>query len=170
MLLDLRPKQSSLLILPHQKQTQLLVAIAHQAQSSPLIVIDCGRQYDPSVVARAAQGRVEIIDRIKTQRAFTCYEVVKLLERTPVGKGPIIILGFLSTFCDENVKFSARKFLLESSLCHFQRLSLSAGLVVSTCTPPASEDIYLFERLRSAASNILTVEPSSLPASQLRLF
>ena len=102
-LLDLRPSRSSLLILSRHKRTQLLAAIANLAQGSPLIVLDCGRQYDPSIVARAARGRAEIIDRIKIQRAFTCYEAVKLLEQIPAGKVPIIVLDFLSTFYDENV-------------------------------------------------------------------
>ncbi len=171
LLLDLHPSRSSLLILSRHKHTQLLVAIAHLAQCSPLIVLDCGRQYDPSIVARAAHGRAEVIDRIKIQRAFTCYEAVKLLEQIPAGRVPIVVLDFLSTFYDENVKPGSRKFLLESSLRHFQRLSRGAGLVVSTSTPPDTEDaVYLFERLKSAASTVLTFEPPSGFAAQLSLF
>ena len=170
--LDLRPKQWSLLISPRQKQIHLLVAIAYMAQSSPLIVFDCGRQFDSSVVARAAHGRPEIINRIKIQRAFICYEAVKLLEQTPVGETPILVLDFLSTFYDENVKLGTRKFLLESSLRHFGRLSRGAGLAVSACPPPDTNQdaIGLFENLRSAASNILIYEPPAAPATQLGLF
>lgn len=171
MLLDLHSKQWNLLILPRQKQNHLLVAIAYLAQSSPLIVFDCGRQFDSSVIARAAHGRTEIIDRIKIQRAFICYEAVKLLEQTPIGKTPILILDFLSTFYDENVRMSTRKFLLENSLHHFQRLSREAGLAVSVYLPPASADaLYLFERLQSAAPQVLTYESPVNTTSQLRLF
>ena len=170
-LLDLRPRQWDLITSPRQKQNHLLVAITYLAQNGPLIVFDCGRQFDSSVVARAAHGRQEIIDRIKIQRAFICYEAVKLLEQTPIGKTPILVLDFLSTFYDENVKMNTRKYLLESSLNHFQRLSRGAGLVVSVYLPPASADaLYLFERLQSAAPHVLAYESPLHSSSQLSLF
>lgn len=170
-LLDLSPKRWNLLVLSRQDRNQLLVAMACLAQSSPLIVLDCGRQFDSSIVARAAHGRPEIIDQIKVQRAFICYEVVKLLEQTPIGKTPILILDFLSTFYDENVKMHTRKYLLENSLRHLQRLNRGAGLAVSVYLPPASADaLYLFERLQSATPHIMTYEPPVNTASQLRLF
>jgi hypothetical protein len=132
-----------------------LIAVAYLARLVPLTVFDCGRRFDSSVVARAAQGRKEIIDNIKIQRAFTCFEAVKLLAQTQAEKTPVIVLDFLATFYDENVKLSARNFLLERSLRHFQRLSQFAGLAVSVYAPAAPGDsVSLFERLWSAAPNV----------------
>lgn len=167
--LDLHPKRWNLTISP--SQNRLLVAIAYLAHNAQIAVLDCGRQYDSSIVARAARGRQEIIDHIKIQRAFNCYEAVKLLERTPTGKIPIVILDFLSTFYDENVKINSRKFLLENSIRHFQRLSRGVGLAVSIYSPPLSSDaVYLFERLRSAAPRTSVYEPVENKKPQLRLF
>lgn len=157
-LLKLSPREWNLLVLPRQYRDRLLVAMAHIALHSPLMVLDCGRQFDASMIARAARGRPEIIDRIKVQRAFICYEAVKLLERTPTGNTPVIVLDFLSTFYDENVKIHTRKFLLESSLGHFQRLSQGAGLAVTVHTPSSHDDLYLYERLRSCASHVAEYE------------
>ena len=120
-LLDLHPKQWNLLVSP--PRTKLLVDIARLAYSDELVVLDCGRKYDPSIVARAARGRKEIIDRVKVQRAFTCHEASKLIERTPTQNKPIVILDFLTTFQDENIKINTRKYLLENSLRHIRRLS-----------------------------------------------
>jgi hypothetical protein len=170
-LLDLHPGHWILLILPHSHWNRLLIAAAYLAQRGPLTVLDCGRRFDASIVARAARGQAEVIDRIQIQRAFICYEAVKLLERTPAGRTPTLVLDFLSTFYDENVRMDARTFLLESSLRHFQRLSHTAGLVVSTNSPPASpEALYLFERLQSAASQTLIYESPVAASSQLDLF
>jgi hypothetical protein len=169
-LLDLHPKQWNLLIMPSQHRNRLLVAMAHLAAGNSLIVLDCGRQFDSSIVARAAHGRPEIIDRIKVQRAFICYEAVKLLERTPAGKTPILVLDFLSTFYDENVKMHTRKFLLESSLGHFQRLSQAAGLAVTIHPPASHDDLYLFQRLSSSASRVSVYETPAPDARQLNLF
>lgn len=169
-LLDLHPKQWNLLVLPKQYRNRLLVAMAHLAIRSPLIVFDCGRQFDSSIVARAAHGRPEIIDQIKVQRAFICYEAVKLLERTPTGKTPIVILDFLSTFYDENVKMYTRKFLLESSIKHFQRLSQGAGLAITAHAPPTQDGLYLFQRLRDSASRVSIYETPTADSQQLNLF
>lgn len=168
-LLDLHPKKWKLLISPPRKQ--LLVAIAYIAYDLPMIVLDCGRQFDSSIVARAAHGRQEIIDRIKIQRAFTCHEAVKLLDQIPVGRTPVIILDFLSTFYDQNVKMNNRRFLLENSINHFRRLSNGAGLAVSIYPPKAGEDThYLFERLQSTAPYISVYGSAENKTSQLRFF
>jgi hypothetical protein len=169
-LLDLSPKKWNLIMMPKQYRHRLLVAAAHFAVSSPLIVLDCGRQFDSSIVARAAHGRPELIDRIKVQRAFICYEAVKLLERTPTGKTPILILDFLSTFYDENVKMHTRKFLLESSIRHFQRLSQGAGLAVTIKPAPSHEDLYLFQRLISSAPRVSEYDSPVSDSQQMSFF
>ena len=168
-LLDLYPKQWNLLIMPPQYYNRLLVAAAHLAASKSLIVLDCGRQFDSSIIARAARGRPEIIDRIKVQRAFICYEAVKLLEGTPTGKSPILVLDFLSTFYDKNVKMHTRRFLLESSIKHFHRLSWGGGLAV-TVNPASCDDPHLFQCLKSSAPCISMYEADIDDSQQLELF
>jgi hypothetical protein len=169
-LLNLHPRQWNLLVLPKQYRNRVLVAMAHLAINSPLIVLDCGRQFDSSIVARAARGQQEIIDQIKVQRAFICYEAVKLLEKTPTEGFPILVLDFLSTFYDENVKMHTRKFLLESSIKHFQRLSQGAGLAVTIRAPSSHDDLYLFQRLQSSAASISVYETPAPASQQLSLF
>ena len=169
-LLDFHPKQWNLLILPNPYRHRLLIAAAELARYTSLLVLDCGRQFDASIVARAARGKPEIIDRIQVQRAFICYEAVKLLERAPVGKMPILVLDFLSTFYDENVKMHTRKFLLESSLMHFQRLSRGGGLAVAIHPPSSHDDFYLFQRLYSSASQVSRYEVPEAESRQLSLF
>ena len=167
-LLDLHPSQWNLIISPSNER--LLTAISYLAHTAELIILDCGRRFDASIVARAARGRQEIIDRIKIQRAFTCFEAKKLVEQLPSGKIPIVILDFLSTFHDENVKAQSRKFLLEMSIRHFQRVSHGAGLAISVYLPPASPDsVYLFERLQAAARQISNYELPAKASGQLSL-
>jgi len=165
-LLSLHPARWNLII--SASPMQLLIATAYLAHASELIVLDCGRRFDSSVVARAAWGRPEIIDRIKVQRAFICSEVVKLLEKTPSGKTPILIFDFLSTFYDENVKTHTRKFLLESSIQHFQRLSQGAGLAVTVQPPSSGDDLY--QRLYTSASQVSMYEARTPRTEQLSLF
>lgn len=168
-LLGLHPRRWNLIVTPPPKK--ILIAIAFLARTMSLTVFDCGRRFDSSVAARAAQGRKEIIDNIKIQRAFTCFEAVKLLEQKQVGKTPVIILDFLATFYDENVKLSARNFLLQKSIQHFQHLSRSSGLAVSVYPPVASGDsVVLYERLQSAAPSLSNYVTSENVSMQLGLF
>jgi hypothetical protein len=168
---ELRPGQWNLLVLPRGYRNRLLIAAAHLAERGPLTVLDCGRQYDATVVARAARGRIEVMDRIHSQRAFICYEVARLLQKTPAGNAPVLVLDLLSTFYDENVQIRMRQFLLENSIQHLQRLSRGAGLAVSVDLPPTSPDsLHLFERLQSAASQVLTYEVPAPASRQLGLF
>lgn len=166
-LLDLHPKRWNLLVSP--PLTKVLIAIAHLAYQTELTVLDCGRQFDSSIVARAARGRLEIIDRIKVQRAFICYEAVKLLERTPAGRAPILILDFLSTFYDENVKIHTRNYLLETSIRHFQRLGQGTGLAV-TIQASSLHDDELFQRLISSAQHVAIYETQAAEIQQLSFF
>ncbi len=100
-----------------------------------------------------------------------CDEVANLIRRTPLGPAPVLILDLLNTFCDENVQIGRRRFLLETCLRHLQRLSAGPGLAVSVHPPrDGSDAIPLFERLRSAASEVLTYETPAPSAQQLRLF
>jgi hypothetical protein len=170
-LLDLRPNDWTLIILPPRQRRLLLLAAARLAERGPLRVLDCGRQFDASVVARAARGHSGTIDRIHIQRAFICYEVARLLQQTPADQTPVLVLDMLSTFYDENVRLHTRRFLLESTLLQLKRLSRGAGLAVSVHAPPPSSDaVPLFKRLKACAARVLTYEMSVSASQQMRLF
>ena len=171
--LDLLPGKWTLYVLPPEYPKQLLISAAKFAQDSPLIVLDCGKQYDASLVARAAHGQKEVTDRIFVQRAFICSEVVELLLQTSAGKAPVLILDLLSTFCDENVKMSRRRFLLWIAVRNLQRLSRGAGLAVSVREVPATHKSFsLFQFLRSMAPRVLYYEvpPAKDNTRQLSFF
>ena len=170
-LLDLRAGHWNLHIWPHRHYEQLLTACAYLAERGPLLVLDCNRRYNPAVVARAARGREEITDRIQSQRAFICYEVVKLLQRTPAGRTPVLVLDMLASFYDENVQYRMRRFLLESSIRQLERLGSGAGLAVFVQPPAAEgESRQLFEHLQAAAPQVLTYQTQTPGPEQLGLF
>jgi hypothetical protein len=166
-LLDLRPSNWNLHIIPPSYLSQLITEIATLAYRSPLMILDCGRQYDPTLVAIALEGRAEIADRIKTRHAFICSESVRVLQTTPVSNAPVIVLDLLSTFYDENVQLRLRQFLLESAIQHLNRLCRQAGVAVIAYPPPTSTvSQQLFERLKFAASRVITYEIPPAPFHQ----
>jgi hypothetical protein len=170
-LLDLPAGTWILHVLPRRGVEPLLAACARLAERGPLAVLDCGRQYNPAVVVQAARGRSGITDRIRSQRAFICYEVVKLLQRTPAGRTPILVLDLLSSFYDENVQLRMRQFLLEKAILHLDRLGTGPGLAVFVQPPPpAQEALNLFKRLEDAAPQVVTYQAAPPAPQQGRLF
>jgi hypothetical protein len=170
-LFDLHPGHWNLHILPREHVPQLVETCGYLARRGPLLVLDCGRQYDPSLVLRTGMGREEILNRIQSRRAFNCFEASKLLQITQTSKAPIIILDLLSGFYDENVQYHMRQFLLGNCVIHLQRLSKGAGLAVFVQPFPGdtlAED--LFNRLRNAAPQVMTYETSAPQPKQRRMF
>jgi hypothetical protein len=169
--LDLHPNGWTLWIVPRPLRHRLLIAAAQMAYTRSLSVLDCGRQYDATVVARAARGRAEIIDRIQVQRAFTCFEAARLIQTHAASLVPVLILDLLATFQDENVPFGMRRHLLEESILSMQALNRGAGLAVSVHPLPDSPEAHwMLDCLRSAASQVLAYEAPAPMATQPGLF
>jgi hypothetical protein len=105
-----RPSRWTLLIGPHAMAPLILNSLIQLISSNPagdgsLSVLDCGRQFNATIIARAAHGRAELADRIRIQRAFMCDEVANLI-RAPLGRAPSC--STCSTLCDENVQIGRR--------------------------------------------------------------
>lgn len=158
-LIDLHTGQWTLLVLLPSQLELFLTGVADLAYRGPVAILDCGRQYDPTIVSCALEGQVEIADRIKTRHAFICSEAVRLLQTTPTSKTPLLVLDLLSTFYDENVQLRMRQFLLENAIQHLNRLSRRAGVGVIVYPPPSSSDSsQLFERLKFSAPKVITYD------------
>ena len=96
-------------------------------------ILDGGNRFNAYTVSRAAHGRPDVLNRITVSRAFTCYQVLALLESTPAIPVPFVVLDLLNTFYDESVLVGERKRLLRACIGHLERLS-SATRVADTCT------------------------------------
>jgi hypothetical protein len=131
-----------------------------------------GNQFNAYSVARAAGGRSEVLQRITVSRAFTCYQMLALLEATPSLSAPLVVLHLLSTFYDESIPAGERRRLLSRCIPHLHRLSRPAGSVVSVHPPavPSTAALEFVEMLQSAAADVW-YPPLPAPAPQpVRLF
>ena len=91
----------------------MLACIATLALETSVVVLDGGMLFNTYRVVMAAHGQTRILNRIRFARAFTCYQMVALLERTPAEDACVVVLDLLSTFLDENVPASERIRLLK---------------------------------------------------------
>ncbi len=172
-LLDLTPGKWGLIAAPRALRPALLALVGRLAQNGPVCVLDGGNQFNTYQVARAVGGRRELLNRIQLARAFTCYQMLALLESTPVLASPFLVLDLLATFQDENVPLPERLRLLDQCILHLHRLSRLTFGLVSVCVPSGLEleQVPCMPALLQAASAVWKPEPASAPeAVALRLF
>jgi hypothetical protein len=160
----------ALVIGPHAALARMLDLAARLALSGPLCVFDCGNLFNVYPVARAIRARSaalsEALGRIRLARAFTCYQVLALLEESLADSVPTLALDLLATFYDEDVKLPESRRLLARCLEALRRLSQTAPVIVSARPPKPivyAERIGLLEQLRSAAGAVWEEESLNPP-------
>ena len=170
--LELRTGSWLLVMGPHTILSTLLAMTARLGEGGSLRVLDGGNRFNAFAVARAARGRPEVLSRITVSRAFTCYQVLSLLESTPAIPIPFVVLDFLNTFYDESVQLGERKRLLRACITHLERLELAAGGLVSAhpSKVPSQAALELLEMLARAAKDTYHVEMAAPALAPMRLF
>jgi hypothetical protein len=177
-----------LVVGPRSLNTALLTAIARLGEGGPVRVLDGGNRFNAYVVARAARGQPEVLNRITVSRAFTCYQVLSLLESTPaiqVSPAPpargtdqqaplrLVALDLLNTFYDESVRVGERLRLLQACILHLERLAGTGGNAISVHPPAVASQtaIDLLETLqRSAAVEPYFIQTEARETESPRLF
>jgi hypothetical protein len=194
---DIRPGKWTLLVLARGMHAPLLSNLYRLAERSPLTVLDGGNRFNAYLVARGARGQSELLERITVSRAFTCYQMLTLLESTPAPLAScqrdcaraeesrpaalpprlILVLDLLNTFYDESVRVHERRRLLTACLFHLDRLSRPAGGAVTVHPPavPSPEAIEFVRLLEVHAADVWLPPPAAegppaLPFAQPRLF
>ena len=169
----------ALVTAPKAARTQMLLLASGLALAGPLRVLDGGNSFNAYAVARTLRAhtpRVEpILARIQIQRAFTCYQMLTLLNETMPVEAPTLILDMLSTFQDENVSLFERRRLLGECALQLRFLSGTAPVVVSVRPPdPQEGSTGLYALLQAAcdahwfpAPTEATPEPPVLPGFEL---
>lgn len=157
---------------------RLLDMAAHLALRGPLLLLDCGNRANPLPLVRAlrrlTQDPVQALNRIHMARAFTCYQVVTLLEQTGFAPcpQPVLLFDLLASFYDESVLYAEGCRLLEQCLRCLQHLSRAAPVVISSRPPPADfpERQSFLQRLCRAADQCWMEQAPPPQVQQLSLF
>lgn len=163
------------IVLAHERAALHLPSlIARFALRAPLRVVDAGNRFDAFKIAREVRRATPdlhaVLQRILLARAFTCYQVLALLEEIPADTLPVLALDLLSTFYDESVTLAERQRLLERCAQALQRLSRQAPVGVFVYQRPAQPDFpALLPLLEEAADQVWRLV-SEEPAPPARLF
>ncbi len=180
---------------PRSLNAAMLTAIARLGERGPVRVLDGGNRFNAYVVARAARGQPKVLNRITVSRAFTCYQVLSLLESTPAiqvvsasanacvsssseeetqaSPRRLVALDLLNTFYDESVQVGERKRLLRACIVHLEQLAGAAGNAISIHPPALASQaaVDLLGMLQaSPAVETFFIQPEAPAPEPLRLF
>jgi hypothetical protein len=156
--------------------TIALSAIAQLAvRRGPVWVVDGGNCFDALWIARhiAASGLAPgpALGRIHVSRAFTCHQLAECLLSLSPYMGPLVVLGLLDTFYDEDVRLEEVRRLLNHTWPTLHSRSRTSLVVVTLQLPEVAvpEDrgqlYHAFVRLADRAVSLIadTEAISQLP-------
>jgi hypothetical protein len=162
----------------HAGSGMMLDLTARLALHGPLYVLDCGNRSNMYRVARTLRplttDPAAMLKNIRLSRAFTCYQVLSLLQKLrPEAGVPVLILDLLATFVDESVQVDESLLLFDKTLRCIEDASQVTPVVVSAkpLLLISSPRMALLAHLKQRATRIweepglLPVEPRQLQAS-----
>ena len=118
--LFLRTNSLVVIYAPQAGREESSVITARLALRGEVTVLDGGNLFQAYRVAHLIRRWTPdvraVADRLFIQRAFTCYQMLALLESTPARPQPHLILDLLVTFYDDHVPTREASRLLEACL------------------------------------------------------
>jgi hypothetical protein len=165
--LDLAPPQLAVLIVPSRAAGLLLDLAAELATRGPLLVLDGGNRFNAYPVARRLRGS-QALARLHVARAFTCFQMLALLQATETDGPALLVLDPLATFHDENVPVSERQYTFHRCVAELTRLSRRrpVGIGLLSRPDPLGMIDYLAEHAsRTGGCRIYRLESEPSAAS-----
>ena len=146
---------------PSAAREQTAALTAELALCGAVTVLDGGNRFPAYQTMRMLRKRtanvIPTANRIFLRRAFTCYQMLALLESSPALHQPYLVLDLLATFQDENVSTWEVSRLLDRCLAQLDRLRLEAPVIVSLAPNPG-ERLFLFERVWARGDQRIDIE------------
>jgi hypothetical protein len=160
---------------PHSAKETMSVLIAELALLGPVTVLDAGNRFMAYRIANLIRRQSLDVDRISRRisfrRAFTCYQVISVLEGTRAFPHPLIILDLLSTFHDEQISVPESHRLLSICMNEVERMRFIAPVAISLSPAPVEGKPFLVEELCAQADEVFVPSDSiKMEEEQLVLF
>jgi hypothetical protein len=164
----------ALILTPDRARQNKTDLIAHLILKGPLFVVS-GDEWLPSfVLPRRIRNQTtqvrEIMNRLHTVRASTCYRLFNSLANIPSQGEPVLILEFLHTFYDDDIPLRTRLFQLRECCREIKRLALYRPVIVITQESGGEEYEKLIPALRWIPDQTFTLEPEPERIKQPLLF
>jgi len=169
----LQPGSLIVVYASHAARDEISHVSAELALRGPVTVLDGGNRFQTyritHLLRRCAADINTAANRLFIQRAFTCYQMLALLENTPTLPQPYLVLDLLSTFYDDHVKTHEAHRLLDACLQQIGRLRQFAPVAITLGPPLSEERAFLIEKVCNLADTTFVEETPAPQAMQLAL-
>jgi len=161
--IDVTEKRGLVLILTRDRARKSKTdLIANLILNGPLFVVS-GDEWLPSfVLPRMVRGHTtgvrEILNRLRTARASTCYRLFDSLANTVSRGEPILVMDFLHTFYDADIPLQVRLFKLRECCRELRRLAFYRPVIVMTQEMEGEDYEKFAPALQSVADRTVTLE------------
>jgi hypothetical protein len=153
-----------------QSKTDL---IARLILKGPLFIVSGDEWLPAFALARILRTQTtkikEVMNRLRTARASTCFRLFDSLANIPSEGEPILILEFLHTFYDSDIPLPARLFRLRECCRELKRLAFHRPVIVMTQEMENEEYEKFYSVLSSIADKTLTLHIEPEQVKQLAL-
>jgi hypothetical protein len=154
-----------------QSKTDL---IANLILNGSLFIVS-GDEWLPSfTLPRMIRGQTtevkEIMNRLRTVRASTCYRLFDSLVNIPLQGEPILVTDFLHTFYDADIHLRTRLFRLRECCRELKRLAFYRPVIVMTQEMEGEDYEKFIPALLSIADKTFTIESEPKQIKQPVLF
>jgi len=162
--IDITEKRGLALILTQDRARQSKTdLIANLILNGPLFIVS-GDEWLPSfllpcIIRGHTTAVKEILGRLRTVRASTCYRLFDSLAGIPSKGEPILVLDFLHTFYEEDIPLRNRLFRLRECCREIKRLSFYRPVIVITQENEDKDYEKFIPALYPLADQTFTVEP-----------
>ena len=149
------PCRLQLILTGPSEKYKAVAWITAAAQRGPLSLIAASEWLPSYNVARAIRQETVDVERVlanvRLARAFTCYQLLDLLESTRGDGAPILALDFLHTFFSPDIPLPVRIRTLQACCRNLRRLSLRQPVTVFA-VQETGPDYEIFCALLSASA------------------
>jgi hypothetical protein len=150
-----------------QSKTDL---IANILLTGPLFILAADEWLPGFPLPRIIRGHTtevkELTSRLRTVRASTSLRLLNSLSTIPPAGEPLLVLDFLHTFYDANVRLSLRFRTLRQCCNHLQRIALQRPVIILTQEMSGQEYEQFIPLVQRIAKRTLYLEPSVELVSQ----
>ena len=157
----------------HAARDEISHVTTELALRGPVTVLDGGNRFQAYRIANLLRRHTVDVSKAANhlfiRRAFTCYQMLALLENTPTLRQPYIILDLLSTFYDDHVHTTEALRLLDACLRQVNRLRQFAPVAITLGTPLLEERGFLVEKVCTLASTTFMEDTLDSEEKQLAL-
>ena len=164
----------SLIITQDQARQSKRDLIATLILKGPLFVVS-GDEWLPAFeLPRIIRGQTtavkEVMNRLYTARASSCYRLFDSLASLPSKGEPILVMEFLHTFYDVDIPLRTRLFRLRECCRELTRLAAHRPVIVITRAGEGEDYDKFLPAVCPIANQILTLAPELEPLQQPALF